>query len=106
VTSPVRDARPVTPSLAADPAAVTSAAEPEPEAIECAEPQPPPSISPVSRREAIAGELDDRRAQWLGRQRQRPRAHEVQPRRLALTTLKQVQRDLGTPMGALNDRIS
>jgi hypothetical protein len=52
--------------LAADPAAVASAVEPEPEAIERAEPQPPPSLSPVSRREAIAGELDDRRAQRRG----------------------------------------
>jgi hypothetical protein len=52
--------------LAADPAAVASAVEPEPEAIERAEPQPPPPLSPVSRREAIAGELDDRRAQRRG----------------------------------------
>jgi hypothetical protein len=62
VTSPVRDAPPVTPSLAADPAAFAPAVEPEPEAIERAQTQTPPSLWPIGRREAL-------RVSWMTAER-------------------------------------
>ena len=70
-----------------------SAVEAEAEPVERAQPQPAPALRAVGGGEAVAGELHDRPAQRLGRERHRPAPDVPQPRRLGVAAVEQVERD-------------
>src|ERR687897_2528865 len=72
-----------------------SRVEPDPEAIEQGEPWAPPTAPAVRTGDGAPGELDTGPAQWLGRERERRRAHHRQRGPLRLPTVDQVERDPG-----------
>lgn len=68
-----------------------SGGEPEPRGVEEPEPGTPTTVPAVGAGQRPGREADPDRAQRLGRERQRPRSHQSQPRPPGVETVEELQ---------------